>query len=80
MYKASDYKRQIEFEKIENYRSDFRRDFSRLLHSSSFRRLHGKTQLFPGFESDFFRNRLTHSLEVAQISKSIALKIAVFND
>ncbi|HOF33760.1 MAG TPA: dNTP triphosphohydrolase [Spirochaetota bacterium] len=75
MYKASDYKRQIEFEKIENYRSDFRRDFSRLLHSSSFRRLHGKTQLFPGFESDFFRNRLTHSLEVAQISKSIALKI-----
>ncbi len=40
-----------------------------------FRRLQGKTQLFPGIESDFFRNRLTHSLEVAQVAKSIALKL-----
>src|SRR5262249_21214333 len=39
------------------------------------RRLQGKTQLFPGFESDFFRNRLTHSLEVAQVAKSIALRL-----
>lgn len=57
----------------EPYRSPFRKDFSRLIHSPSFRRLQGKTQLFPGIESDFFRNRLTHSLEVAQIAKSIAL-------
>lgn len=40
-----------------------------------FRRLQGKTQLFPGFESDFFRNRLTHSLEVAQVAKSIAQRL-----
>lgn len=53
-------------------RTPFRRDFGRLLHSPSFRRLQGKTQLFPGAESDFFRNRLTHSLEVAQIAKGIA--------
>lgn len=59
----------------EAYRSDFWRDYARLLHSPSFRRLTGKTQLFPHNESDFFRNRLTHSLEVAQIAKSIARKI-----
>ena len=53
-------------------RSPFRRDYGRLLHSPSFRRLQGKTQLFPGHETDFFRNRLTHSLEVAQVAKGIA--------
>ncbi len=57
------------------YRSPWRRDYARLIHCPSFRRLQGKTQLFPGIESDFFRNRLTHSLEVAQIAKSIALKL-----
>ena len=49
----------------EEYRSQYRRDFDRLIHAPSFRRLQGKTQLYPGRESDFFRNRLTHSLEVA---------------
>lgn len=56
-------------------RSAFRKDYARLLHAASFRRLQGKTQLFPGSESDFFRNRLTHSLEVAQIAVGIAEKI-----
>lgn len=59
----------------EKYRSPWRRDYARLIHSPSFRRLQGKTQLFPGLETDFFRNRLTHSLEVAQIAKTIALKL-----
>lgn len=59
----------------EKYRSEIRRDYARVLHSPSFRRLEGKTQLFPGEESDFFRNRLTHSLEVAQLAKDIAIKI-----
>lgn len=57
------------------YRSEYRRDYARIMHSPSFRRLENKTQLFPGRESDFFRNRLTHSLEVAQIAKSIAYKL-----
>ena len=59
----------------ETYRSAFRRDYARLIHSSSFRRLQGKTQVFPAVEADFFRNRLTHSLEVAQIAKSIAIRL-----
>lgn len=57
------------------HRGAFRRDYARLLHSPAFRRLQGKTQLYPGHESDFFRNRLTHSLEVAQIAKGIALRL-----
>lgn len=59
----------------EPFRSAFRRDYGRLIHCPSFRRLQGKTQVFPGHESDFYRNRLTHSLEVAQIGKSIALRL-----
>jgi dGTPase len=59
----------------EPYRSDFRRDYARLIHSPSFRRLQGKAQLFPCQENDFYRNRMSHSLEVAQIAKSIAIKI-----
>lgn len=59
----------------DGHRSEFRRDYARLVHSLSFRRLQGKTQLFPVAESDFFRNRMTHSIEVAQIAKSIANKL-----
>lgn len=59
----------------EPYRSVWRRDYARLIHSPAFRRLQGKPQLYPNHESDFFRNRLTHSLEVAQIAKSIAIRI-----
>jgi len=70
MYTENDAKREVSTEEID-YRSPYRRDYARLIHSPSFRRLQGKTQLYPGVESDFFRNRLTHSLEVAQISKTI---------
>lgn len=59
----------------EPYRSAVRRDSARVLHSACFRRLQGKTQLFPANDSDFFRNRLTHSLEVGQVAKSIAYRV-----
>jgi dGTPase len=57
------------------YRPNFHRDYARILHSAAFRRLTGKTQLFPTDENDFFRNRLTHSLEVAQVAASVARHI-----
>lgn len=79
MYTASDEVRPSMSDgkktKNQGYRSEFNRDYARILHSPSFRRLQGKTQLFPCMESDFFRNRLTHSLEVAQIARSIALRL-----
>ena len=56
-------------------RNAYRRDLARLIHSPCFRRLEGKAQLFPSDENDFFRNRLTHSLEVAQIATGIALNL-----
>src|SRR5207237_10199679 len=54
------------------YRNDFQRDRDRVIHSRAFRRLENKTQVFTRRYSDHFRNRLTHTMEVAQISRTIA--------
>jgi dGTPase len=79
LYTATDVARQVETPgttlPAEPYRSGFRRDYARLIHSPAFRRLQGKAQLFPCQESDFYRNRMSHSLEVAQIAKSVAIKL-----
>jgi dGTPase len=54
------------------YRSDFERDRDRIIHSSAFRRLEGKTQVFSPGLNDYYRSRLTHTIEVAQIGRTIA--------
>ena len=54
-----------------SYRSAFQRDFDRIIFSSAFRRMQDKTQVFPVPESDFVHNRLTHSLEVAMVGRSL---------
>ena len=54
------------------YRSEFQRDRDRILHSRAFRRLEDKTQVFPPGLSDHFRNRLTHTLEVSQVARTVA--------
>jgi dGTPase len=59
------------------YRNDFQRDRDRIIHARAFRRLEAKTQVFTRRYSDHFRNRLTHTIEVAQISRTIAAQLGL---
>ncbi len=69
-----------EEEKRRRLDGEYQRDYTRILYASSFRRLQGKMQLFAVQSDQFIRNRLTHSLEVAQIARSIAKEIGYNSD
>src|SRR5512142_1484752 len=62
------------------YRNDFQRDRDRIIHSRAFRRLENKTQVFTRRHSDHFRNRLTHTIEVAQIARTVAAQLGLNGD
>ncbi|MCZ6565956.1 MAG: HD domain-containing protein, partial [Gammaproteobacteria bacterium] len=63
-----------------SYRGEFQRDRERIIHSTAFRRLEYKTQVFVNHEGDLFRTRLTHSIEVAQIARAIARALRLNQD
>ncbi len=63
-----------------DYRTSFQRDRDRIIHTTAFRRLEYKTQVFVNYEGDYFRTRLTHTLEVSQIGRTVARALGANED
>ena len=62
------------------FRTAFQRDRDRIIHTTAFRRLEYKTQVFVNYEGDYYRTRLTHTIEVAQIGRTLARALGVNED
>ncbi len=79
-YRSRDTKGRVFPENEPRYRTTFQRDRDRILHTTAFRRLEYKTQVFINYEGDYYRTRLTHTLEVAQIGRAIARALGANED
>jgi len=78
--KSINSKGRMYYEKENSIRSPYQRDRDRIIHSSAFRRLKHKTQVFVNTEGDHYRTRLTHSMEVSQISRTLARSLSLNED
>ena len=79
-FKSSNSKGRQYEEKTTIYRTEYQRDRDRIIHTTAFRRLEYKTQVFENNEGDYYRTRLTHSLEVAQVGRTIARALSANED
>jgi len=77
---AGDSRGRIHPEDESRYRTSFQKDRDRVIHTSAFRRLEYKTQVFVNYEGDYYRTRLTHTLEVVQVGKSISRALGLNED
>lgn len=79
-FRSKDSKGRAYLDTEPDYRTSFQRDRDRILHTTAFRRLEYKTQVFINYEGDYYRTRLTHTLEVAQIGRTIARALGANED
>ena len=77
---AAESRGRIHPEKESAHRTAFQKDRDRVLHTSAFRRLESKTQVFVNYVGDYYRTRLTHTLEVSQVATSIARELGLNED
>ena len=78
--KSSESKGRVYPEKEHDFRTAFQRDRDRIVHSTAFRRLEYKTQVFVNHEGDHYRTRLTHTLETTQIARTIGRMLGLNED